>query len=61
VFSPFCTSKSRGLGLGLPIVQRTVVDHQGHVQIDSDRQGTQVTVILPAGRNGSNDETDSDR
>src|SRR2546421_2375804 len=27
VFSPFCTTKARGMGLGLPIVKRTVFDH----------------------------------
>ena len=47
-FSPFCTSKARGLGLGLPILKRTVVDHNGSVQIETDDQGTAITVTLPA-------------
>ncbi|HMP75868.1 MAG TPA: ATP-binding protein [Kiritimatiellia bacterium] len=47
VFSPFCTTKARGMGLGLPIVKRTVVDHNGRVQIDSGDAGTSVTVTLP--------------
>lgn len=47
VFSPFCTTKARGMGLGLPIVKRTVVDHNGRVQIDTGEQGTAVTVTLP--------------
>lgn len=53
VFSPFATSKPRGLGLGLPIVKRTVVDHNGTVRIQSDAQGTCVIVVLPAGNGGT--------
>jgi PAS domain S-box-containing protein len=48
VFSPFCTTKPRGMGLGLPIVKRTVFDHHGRVEIDSTPQGTAVSVVLPA-------------
>jgi len=48
VFSPFCTTKPRGMGLGLPIVKRTVFDHNGRVDIDSTSHGTLVSVILPA-------------
>ncbi len=51
MFSPFCTTKARGLGLGLPIVRRTVVDHNGHLDIATGRRGTAVTVTLP-GENG---------
>lgn len=48
VFSPFATTKPRGLGLGLPIVKRTVVDHNGRVRIQAGAQGACVTVVLPA-------------
>ncbi len=48
VFSPFCTTKPRGMGLGLPIVKRTVFDHNGRVEIDSTPKGTSVSVMLPA-------------
>jgi len=48
VFSPFCTTKARGLGLGLPIVKRTIVDHNGQVQITANSLGTCVTITLPA-------------
>ena len=56
VFSPFCTTKPRGMGLGLPIVKRTVFDHNGRVDIDSNPNGTSVSVLLPAtaGTNGQN-------
>lgn len=52
IFSPFCTTKARGMGLGLPIVKRTVFDHNGRVDIDSNSHGTSVSVMLPAGSNG---------
>jgi nitrogen-specific signal transduction histidine kinase len=41
------------MGLGLPIVKRTVFDHNGRVDIDSSSRGTLVSVILPANSNGS--------
>jgi PAS domain S-box-containing protein len=52
IFSPFCTTKARGMGLGLPIVKRTVFDHNGRVDVESTPQGTQVSVVLPAKANG---------
>ena len=48
IFSPFCTTKPRGMGLGLPIVKRTVFDHHGRVEVDSTTKGTLVSVVLPA-------------
>lgn len=53
IFSPFCTTKARGMGLGLPIVKRTVFDHNGRVDIDSNSHGTLVSILLPASSNGS--------
>lgn len=53
IFSPFCTTKPRGMGLGLPIVKRTIFDHNGRVDIDSGADGTTVNVTLPVKRNGS--------
>jgi PAS domain S-box-containing protein len=53
VFSPFCTTKARGMGLGLPIVKRTIFDHNGRVDIDSNPNGTLVSVMLPASSHGN--------
>lgn len=47
LFSPFYTTKARGMGLGLPIVKRTVIDHNGRVNIDSNGHGTNVIIQLP--------------
>ncbi|MCA1657844.1 MAG: PAS domain-containing protein [Verrucomicrobiaceae bacterium] len=52
IFSPFCTTKARGMGLGLPIVKRTVFDHNGRVDVNSGKHGTSVSVMLPASANG---------
>jgi nitrogen-specific signal transduction histidine kinase len=41
------------MGLGLPIVKRTVFDHNGRVDIDSTSHGTLVSVMLPASPNGN--------
>ncbi len=48
VFSPFSTIKARGLGLGLPIAKRAVIDHNGSMDIETSSGGTTVSIILPA-------------
>jgi nitrogen-specific signal transduction histidine kinase len=48
VFSPFCTTKARGLGLGLPIAKRTLIDHNGLIVVHANTLGVCVTVTLPA-------------
>lgn len=47
VFSPFYTTKARGIGLGLPIARRTVIDHGGNINVGSSRKGTSVEIMLP--------------
>jgi len=47
VYSPFCTTKTRGVGLGLAIVRRTMIDHEGLVEIESTEAGTTVRLLLP--------------
>jgi signal transduction histidine kinase len=49
VFEPFYTTKSRGLGLGLPYARRIIEQHAGNIEICSEAgQGTRVIVRLPA-------------
>lgn len=48
VFQPFFTTKDKGLGLGLNIVQKFVKEHGGYITITSTPgMGTQVTLVFP--------------
>ena len=46
-FSPFFSTKAQGLGLGLPIVQRVVLDHGGKIELESGSAGLCVNITLP--------------
>ena len=49
IFEPFNTTKSRGLGLGMPYAQKVVHHHGGQIHVQSRQgQGTQVRIELPA-------------
>ena len=56
VFSPFHTTKARGIGLGLPIARRTVIDHGGHIHISSGTKGTSVEITLPIQAHQENEQ-----
>ena len=48
IFEPFYTTKKKGSGLGLMIVQRIVREHQGRIELESHvGQGTVFRVWLP--------------
>lgn len=48
VFEPFyrVTPKSQGAGLGLSLVKQVVANHGGRVFMQSDQQGTKVSILL---------------
>ncbi len=48
VFDPFFTKRAEGTGLGLTIVHRIIDEHDGHIEVESSREGTTFTVTLPA-------------
>jgi signal transduction histidine kinase len=50
VFLPFYTTKEKGSGLGLAMAQKTILDHDGSVEVRSKLgEGTTFTVVLPIG------------
>ncbi|HYT58953.1 MAG TPA: ATP-binding protein [Haliangiales bacterium] len=48
IYEPFFTTKKKGSGLGLMIVQRIVREHGGHISLESNvGQGTTFRIWLP--------------
>lgn len=49
IFEPFSTTKSRGLGLGMPYAQKIIQQHGGQIVVESQPgKGTEVRIELPA-------------
>ena len=48
VFEPYVTTKTKGTGLGLPIVKKIVEEHEGLIHIENIKpHGAQISIILP--------------
>jgi signal transduction histidine kinase len=48
LFEPFFTTKPNGTGLGLPITRRIILQHHGHISVQSQPgQGTAFQILLP--------------
>ena len=48
IFNPFYTTKDKGTGLGLAVINKIIVDHQGSITVDSQAgAGSTFTVKLP--------------
>ncbi|MDI6775453.1 MAG: ATP-binding protein [Verrucomicrobiota bacterium] len=51
IFEPYYTTKARGAGLGLMIVQRIAQEHGGQIEVESKPgEGTNFTILLPLAR-----------
>lgn len=51
IFEPFYTKKKMGrsgTGIGLAVVWNAMQDHDGHIQVESNDQGTTFTLLFPA-------------
>jgi signal transduction histidine kinase len=49
IFHPFFSTKQDGVGLGLAIVQKLIVQHNGTVSVESSSEGSIFHVQLPVG------------
>lgn len=47
IFKPFFTTKEKGLGLGLALVQQAVQSHQGSITYEKGSGGARFTIRLP--------------
>jgi len=56
IFEPFNTTKSRGLGLGMPYAYKIIQQHGGKIVVESQQgKGTDIKIELPATRGASSD------
>jgi len=47
IFEPFYTTKEKGTGIGLAIVNRIVESYTGHIKVESAANGSTFIVTLP--------------
>jgi signal transduction histidine kinase len=49
IFNLYFTTKAKGTGIGLSIVQKIITEHNGFITVESKENiGTTFTIILPS-------------
>lgn len=62
VFEPYITTKTKGTGLGLPIVKKIIDEHHGTIKIGNAEQGgAEIDIRLPQYKEEENDGDHSGR
>ena len=47
IFSPFFNTKKHGTGLGLPIANRIILNHQGKMDVTNEAKGACFRIVMP--------------
>ena len=47
IIKPYYTTKEKGSGLGLSIVNKIINDHNGNIEFNSNTTGTNILINLP--------------
>jgi two-component system nitrogen regulation sensor histidine kinase NtrY len=50
LFLPYFSTKTNGMGLGLPIVHEIVTEHRGSIRVEDNHPGCRFVVELPVAR-----------
>jgi signal transduction histidine kinase len=60
IFEPFFSTKVKGTGLGLALVQQIVGEHGGRIEVDCPPGGgTRFTILLPVAKPPQSDSVQS--